>query len=83
MKKVTESTQAITPEAIINQVPDLDIPMFRSALREMMDGYFLHCAGHGTNPEPAWCAFRAVDGLLGTIHDFKQAPGEQRKAVGM
>ncbi len=83
MKKLTKSIDATTPEAIINQIPVLDIPGFRSALREMMDGYFLHCAGHGTNPEPAWCAFRAVDELLEMIYDYKKTPSEQRKAAGM
>ena len=80
MKKVTEST---TPETIINQISNQEIPGYRASLRKLMDGYFLHCANGGINPEPAYCAFMAVDELLEKIYDYNQTTEVTRQAAGM
>ena len=80
MKKVTEST---TPATINNLISIIEIPGYRNSLRAMMDGYFLHCAENGVNPEPAYCAFKAIDSMLEKIYSADASDCELKQAVGM
>lgn len=83
MKTTTASNRISTPESIVNQISKDDLQEFRNSLREMMDGYFLFSSQAGSDPEPAWCAFRAIDNLLLEIQKHQQIPAQPLKAVGM
>jgi hypothetical protein len=81
MKTTTEKNQVITPETIVKGITGIDIAALRACIRAMMDSHFLNCASVGDDPEPAWCAFKAIDTHLEEISDYHKAKGELKKGA--